>query len=105
MQAKITESLEAAGFLDVAKSTDGFSAETQILLDIRAFELALAPERSARVTIAAKVLNADGKIVGARTFSAEVPASGDDAGAATAALGKAFRKVAYDLAIWAQETI
>lgn len=105
VQAKITESLEAAGFQDAAKSTDGFSAEMQILLDIRAFEVSLAPERSAHVTIAAKILNADGKIVGARTFSAEVPASGADADAATAALGEAFRKVAYELAMWTEETI
>ena len=105
VQAKITESLEAAGFQDVAKSTDGFSAEAQILLDIRAFEVSLAPERSADVTIAAKILNADGKIVAARTFSAEVPASGVDADAATAALSKAFCKVAYDLAMWAEQTI
>jgi phospholipid/cholesterol/gamma-HCH transport system substrate-binding protein len=105
VQAKVTESLEAAGFQDIAKSTDGFSAEAQILLDIRAFEVSLAPERSAHVTIAAKILNADGKMVGARTFSAEVPASGIDAEATTAALGEAFRKVAYDFAIWARETI
>jgi phospholipid/cholesterol/gamma-HCH transport system substrate-binding protein len=105
VQAKITESLEAAGFQDAAKSTDGFSAEAQILLDIRAFEVSLAPERLADVTIAAKILNADGKIVAARTFSAEIPASGADADAATAALSKAFCKVAYDLAMWAEETI
>jgi len=105
VQAKITESLEGAGFQDIAKTTDGFSAESQLLLDIRAFDVSLAPERSGRVTIAAKILNADGKIVGARTFSAEAPASGVDAGAATAALGKAFGKVAYDLAMWAEETL
>ena len=57
------------------------------------------------MAIAAKILNADGKIIGARTFSAEVPAAGVDADAATAALSEAFRKVAYELAMWARETI
>jgi phospholipid/cholesterol/gamma-HCH transport system substrate-binding protein len=105
VQAKIAETLEAVGFQGIARVTDGFTPEMQVLLDIRSFEVSLSPSPVAHVAIAAKILNADGKIVGARTFEASAPASGADASAAFPALSEAFGKVASDLALWARDTI
>ena len=105
VQAKVAEALEGDGFQGVARSTDGFNSELQLLLEIRAFEVRLTPGPTAEVTIAAKILSADGKIVGARTFSGEAPASGVDAEAAASALGAAFRKTAAELVAWVRGTV
>ena len=105
VQAKIAQSFEAAGFAHVAKSMDGFTADFQVVLEIRAFELQLTPDPSAQVDISAKLLGADGKIVAAQDFHASAPASGVDAPAAFAALDQAFGKVAAALVLWAAKTI
>jgi phospholipid/cholesterol/gamma-HCH transport system substrate-binding protein len=105
VQAKIAQSLESAGFSHVAKATEGFNAEVQVLLDIRAFELQLSPESAAHVDLSAKLLGADGKIIGEKSFNASVPANGADAPAAFAALSEAFGKVAHDIVLWVAKTI
>jgi phospholipid/cholesterol/gamma-HCH transport system substrate-binding protein len=105
VQAKIEQSLESAGFSHVAKSTEGFTSDVQLLLDIRSFELRLLPEPSAQVEISAKLLGSNGKIMGSQSFQASAPAAGADAPAAFAALNQAFGKVAYDLVLWVEATI
>jgi phospholipid/cholesterol/gamma-HCH transport system substrate-binding protein len=105
VQAKITQTFENAGFTRVAKPTEGFAADIQVLLDIQSFELRFSPDVSAHVEISVKLLGADGKIRGARTFQASASAAGADAPAAFAALNQAFGKVAYDLVVWVEQMV
>jgi hypothetical protein len=51
------------------------------------------------------VLGPDGKIIAAKTFKDQAPASGTDAPAAAAALSEAFDKAAAALVPWTVETI
>lgn len=105
IQEKLLQALEAGGFANVSKAMEGFEADDQLLLDIRAFELSLDPQPQANVVINAKILSKAGKLIASRKFAATSPASGTSAAEAAAALGQAFGKVAADIAAWAREAI
>jgi phospholipid/cholesterol/gamma-HCH transport system substrate-binding protein len=105
VRTKIVQTLENAGFTKVNASREGFSADVQVLLDIRSFEVLLDPSPTARVDLSVKLLGADGKILGAKDFQAIRAAAGADAPAVFAALNEAFGKVAYDLALWIETTV
>jgi len=105
VQAKIVQSFENAGFSRIAKTTDGFTPDLQVLLDIRSFQVSLTPPLEARIEIAAKILGTDGKIAGERVFRARAPATGGDTPAAAAALNAAFQTIARDIVDWARDTI
>ncbi|MGO9134873.1 MAG: ABC-type transport auxiliary lipoprotein family protein [Methylovirgula sp.] len=102
IQEKIVQSFENAHYLgSVSRPLDQLASDYQLLIDLRAFDVALAPEPHAEIAFTAKILAKDGKIIGARLFEAEAPASATDAAAATAAINQAFEKVAKDLVTWA----
>jgi phospholipid/cholesterol/gamma-HCH transport system substrate-binding protein len=105
IQQKMLQGMEAAGFSAVSKAMEGFEADDQLLLDIRAFELNLDPQTEARVEIGAKIMNKAGKLIAMRKFAATAPASGAGAPEAAAAMGQAFAKAAADLTIWVRDTI
>jgi len=100
VQAKIIQSFENANDLKVGRPTDGLTADFQLLIDIRSFQIVASPDPVADVELSAKIL-ADGRIVDARIFHASVPAKKLEAAAAAAALNEAFGKVATDLVSWA----
>ena len=100
VRARIVQTLENAGFTRVAGAQDGLTPDAQLLIDIRSFEVALDPQPSAHVKIAAKLLGADGKIIGGKDFEFSTPAEGSDPAGVFAALNAAFGKVAYDLGVW-----
>jgi phospholipid/cholesterol/gamma-HCH transport system substrate-binding protein len=104
VQAKIMQSLEAAGFNNVSKAAEGFDAQYQLVLDIRAFEVALEPSVEAKVQLNAK-LEKGGKIVATRDFSGSAPAQSAEAADAAAALNAAFAKAAADLAAWMRKKV
>lgn len=108
IQEKIIQSFENAHYLGaVSRPLEQLQADYQLLIDLRAFDIALSPEPHAEIEFSAKILSKDGKIVGARLFHAEAavhvetPAQAVDAAAATAALNAAFGKAATDLVAWA----
>jgi phospholipid/cholesterol/gamma-HCH transport system substrate-binding protein len=105
VRAKIVQTLENAGFTRVAGAQEGFSADAQLMVDIRGFEVALAPTPSAHVKLAAKLVGADGKIIGAKEFEAVVPAANADAAGVFAALNEAFGKAARKLGLWMEATV
>jgi phospholipid/cholesterol/gamma-HCH transport system substrate-binding protein len=105
VRTKIVQTLENAGFTKVNASREGFSADIQLLLDIRSFEVALDPAPVAHVDLAVKLLGADGKIVARQDFQASSPATGADARAVFTALNQAFGKAASDFAVWMRATI
>jgi phospholipid/cholesterol/gamma-HCH transport system substrate-binding protein len=102
VRAKIVQTLENAGFSHAVVAHEGIFADLQVTLDIRAFEVALDPTPSAHVEFMAKLIGADGKVVGARNFEAWSPAASANATDAFGALNQAFGKAAYDFGVWMQ---
>ncbi len=109
LQARIVQSFENSNYLAaVAQPMDGLTADYQLAIDIRSFEVSDRPDSAKRpatgamahVAFAAKILGDNGRIVGSRTFDAVVPAPALDAAAAAAALDKAFVKTVTDLVVW-----
>jgi phospholipid/cholesterol/gamma-HCH transport system substrate-binding protein len=105
-QEKVVQTFENAGFgASVSRPRDGFTADYQLLLDIRRFVVATSPAPMAEIEFVAKILGPDGKIVVARTFEATAPATAIEAAAAAASLNEAFGKGVSALVPWAAEAI
>jgi phospholipid/cholesterol/gamma-HCH transport system substrate-binding protein len=102
LQAKIIQTFENANLLRmVTRPMEGVTADYQLLIDIRSFQLSLSGAApTADVEFAAKILGNDGKIVDARIFHASVPAKATDAPATAAALNEAFGRTAVELVVW-----
>ena len=106
LQSKIVESFENAKPLGaVARPTEGLSADYQLMIDIRAFQISPSPRPEAQVEFSAKILSHGGKIVGARIFRDTAPLDTVDASAAAAALDQAFGKAVLDLVVWASPLV
>jgi phospholipid/cholesterol/gamma-HCH transport system substrate-binding protein len=101
LQAKIIETFENAGLMrEVNRPTDGVTAEKQLLIDIRKFQITLSPEPTAEIELAARIMSDNNQIIGARRFEASVPAKSMDAASAAAALDAAFAQCASELVRW-----
>jgi phospholipid/cholesterol/gamma-HCH transport system substrate-binding protein len=106
VQEKIIQSFENANYLGaVARPLDGLTADYQLLLDIRNFQISQSPEPTAEVEYGAKILGPNGKIVAARIFRATAPAKSLDPAAAVAAFDEAFGKTATELVLWTSEVV
>ncbi len=106
MQAKVIQSFENAGLLrSVVRSNEALTADYQLQIDIRTFQLTLAADPMADVEFTARLLGNNGKIIDARLFRASVPAKAADAPAAAAALNEAFGKAVVELVVWATEAM
>ncbi len=101
LQEKFIQSFENAHYLAaVTRPLEGLEADDRLVIDLRAFDIALGEKSHAVIEFTAKILSKDGKIVGARLFHAEAPAKSVEAADAAAALNEAFGKVATDLVGW-----
>ena len=103
VQARVVQAFEDASALrTVGRSSDGLAARYQLLLDIRAFELASGPPATARVSLSAKLLNlSSGAVVAGTVTSADVAAGSDTAEDAVDALNAAFEATMRDIVAWA----
>ncbi len=101
IRAKLIQSFENAGYQGVGSDEQNLTADRELLLDLRSFSIATAPDHAAHIELAAKLATPDGKILAAQSFHADAPVAGEDAAAATAALNQAFAAVATDLVRWA----
>ncbi|MGE0766488.1 MAG: ABC-type transport auxiliary lipoprotein family protein [Hyphomicrobiaceae bacterium] len=102
VQARIVQSFENAGYSNVlAGPPEGKRADVQLMIDIRRFQLAAGAEPHASIEIAAKLLDKDGGIIGARTFSADAGVKSLETQVAVTALNEAFSKATVDLIVWA----
>jgi phospholipid/cholesterol/gamma-HCH transport system substrate-binding protein len=105
-QEKAIQSFENAGYAkSVSRTREGITGDYQLLVDIRRFHVSTASDPVADIAFVAKVLDKDGKIIGAREFQATAPAKGTDAQAYVAALDEAFGKLLSELLVWTTETI
>ncbi|MEJ1157230.1 ABC-type transport auxiliary lipoprotein family protein [Prosthecomicrobium sp. N25] len=103
LQAKVIQSFENAGQIDsVSRPSDLGSAEVQLSLDIRNFQVS-QPDKTALVEFAARLLDSDGKIKAARLFKQTAPVAGADSASAARALDAAFGKAATELVRWTSE--
>ena len=103
IQSKIVQSFEnALSPTAVGRAADNFSADRQLLIDVRNFELMTSEQPTAMVELAAKIVGEGNRVLDARTFSATAPATSTDAAAGAAALDRAFGKVATEIVIWTQ---
>ena len=82
------------------RATEGLTADYQLFIDIRSFQLSMTAEPVADVEFAAKILSNDAKIIEARIFRATVPVKPADAAGTAAALNEAFGKVIVELVPW-----
>jgi phospholipid/cholesterol/gamma-HCH transport system substrate-binding protein len=106
LQAKVIESFERAGSLDaVAAPNEAFSADYQMLLDLRAFQISREPAPAAQMEFSAKILNRDGKIIGTRIFQGSAPLQAIEPSAVAAAFDQAFGTAASDLVVWGSTLI
>lgn len=99
-QARAIQSFENAKYMRVARASEAFGADQQLLLDIRSFRASLAPNALAEVEFSAKMM-AEGRMLSARIFRATAPLKGDDVRAVAAALDKAFGETMKELVVWA----
>jgi phospholipid/cholesterol/gamma-HCH transport system substrate-binding protein len=106
LQTKIIQSFENAGLSRaVARAGDGIAADRQLAVDIRKFQISVAPEPMAELEFAAKIMSDNGRIVEAKVFRSTVPVKEMNASSAAAALDEAFGKCATDLVVWAAGVI
>jgi phospholipid/cholesterol/gamma-HCH transport system substrate-binding protein len=106
LYARVVQSFENAGLLrTVTRPMDGVTADHQLLIDIRSFQLLMSAEPVADVAFAARILANDGRIVDARVFHATVRPRAVDAAATAAALNEAFGKTVLELVAWATAAI
>jgi cholesterol transport system auxiliary component len=106
VQVRMIEAFENAKRMrGVGRPGDRISADYQLMLDIRAFEIDVA-NNQAEVTIAAKIAgDRSGRIVSGRVFTARVPARETQGPGAVAALDSAFHQVATEIVIWVSKII
>jgi phospholipid/cholesterol/gamma-HCH transport system substrate-binding protein len=105
-QLRIVQSFENAGYAgSIGRPADGFTAENQLLIDLRSFHLAAGSSPTAQIEFGAKLLGGDGKILAGRLFQATAPAKGEDAPSATAAVNEAFAKAVSELVPWVSELL
>lgn len=106
VQSSFVLSFENAGFLgQVSRPVEGVTGDYQLLTDIRNFEILIGSPSSANVEFSVKILDSEGRIVGARVFRASRPTYSDDAAGATGALDAAFGSTLPDLVVWVSTTI
>jgi phospholipid/cholesterol/gamma-HCH transport system substrate-binding protein len=98
VQEKIIQSFENAG-LAVARSSENITADNQLYIDLRKFQLSASASPSAEVEFGAKI-SANGRLLGARVFECSSAPKSANAAGAVDALNEAFGKCATQLVQW-----
>jgi phospholipid/cholesterol/gamma-HCH transport system substrate-binding protein len=106
LQLRLMQSFENAGYGgSIGRAAEGLTADQQLVIDLRSFQISQEGEPTAIVQFGAKILDSGGKIVGGKIFEAKAPAKSVDAPGATAALNEAFNQAAAELIVWVSETL
>ena len=104
VQQKIIQTFENAG-VAVARASENVTAENQLFLDLRKFQLSVSASPTAEVEFSAKIVSANGRLLETRVFSSSAAAKAANAPAAVDALNDAFGKCAIELVQWAASLI
>lgn len=103
VHARMIQAIEnATSPTSVGRVVDMVTADRQLLMEIRNFELTDGASPTATIDIAARIMGEGGRVLGARTFSAQAAAVSTEGQAVATALDEAFGKVATELALWAR---
>jgi phospholipid/cholesterol/gamma-HCH transport system substrate-binding protein len=105
VQSKIIQSFENANYLEAGRPSDASTANFQLLLDIRTFQVSSSGDGAAEVELSAKLMNNTGQFVAAKVFRSESPCSATDALAAVKALNQAFGAVSTDVVLWTLQSL
>lgn len=103
LQSRIIQAFENSSRIKaVGRPGERLTADRQLNLEIRAFEVDTA-RAEAVVEITGKLVNDQtGKIALARTFVARAPVAAVDGATATAALDAALQRVLVEIVLWAR---
>ncbi|WNJ89013.1 ABC-type transport auxiliary lipoprotein family protein [Bosea sp. 685] len=103
VQTRLVQTFENGGRLaSVARPGERIVPDTQLNTDIRSFNIDTA-SGAAVVEITAKLVgDRSGKVQRARLFTARVPATAGDGGAAAQALDRALSQVLIEIVRWAR---
>jgi phospholipid/cholesterol/gamma-HCH transport system substrate-binding protein len=93
VQAKIIEGLE------VGRPTDGITADYQLLIEIRQFQVSPS-HKTALIALSAKVVGEGGRIIDAKVIESNARASEMNSASVAAALNEAFGRAMTDLVTW-----
>jgi phospholipid/cholesterol/gamma-HCH transport system substrate-binding protein len=96
---KIIQTFENAG-LAVARPSENIPAENQVFIDLRKFQLSVSATPSAEVEFGAKIVSADGRLLGSRVFEASAAVKAATASATVDGLNEAFSKSVIELVQW-----
>jgi phospholipid/cholesterol/gamma-HCH transport system substrate-binding protein len=103
VQEKMIQSFENAGFA-VARSSENVTADNQLFLDLRKFQLSVSGTPSADVEFGAKI-SANGRLLGSRVFECSSAPKSANAAGTVDALNEAFGKCATQLVQWTANLI
>lgn len=102
LQARLVQSFENGGRLAaVGRPEDRLTPDYQLLTDIRAFEINASATPVALVELSVKIVGEQaGRVIAAKVFRAELPASAVTGEAASAALDTALTQVLAEIVAW-----
>lgn len=101
VQAKLLQSFENYDIAHAPLRGDTLSeGGTRLLVDLRRFEIATAPEPRAVIELSAKLVDGSGRLKAARIFEQSDPMGDLTVAQAAAAFGRAFDRLARDVVIW-----
>ncbi len=103
----VIQSFENAGYAkNVSRPADTLQTDFQLQIDLRAFGVKTDGARPmADIDFMAKILDSQGKIVGARAFKADAPLANMDAATVTKGIGSLFQTQLKALIPWCVQTI
>ncbi len=102
VQARLAEAFQKSGaFAGVGRPGEGLAIDYQVIVEIRAFEVAVGGGDRARVEFFVKILNdRNGVVRASRTFEAASPVSGSGNAAYVGALDRSFGDAAEQMVVW-----
>jgi phospholipid/cholesterol/gamma-HCH transport system substrate-binding protein len=101
---KIIQTFETVG-LAVARPSENITAENQLFLDLRKFQLSVSATPTAEVEFGAKIVSADGRLLGTRVFESSAIVKAATAHGTVDGLNEAFARCAIELVQWTTSLI
>lgn len=102
VQARLVQAFENFSLQRaVTRLAPEISADQQLLVDIRSFQVSAAKDPTAEVVLTAKILSKDGRVLASKIFAQEARLAELNPVTAAAAINAAFGKAAAEIVVWA----
>jgi phospholipid/cholesterol/gamma-HCH transport system substrate-binding protein len=106
VQAKLLQSFENYDIAHAPLRGDALSEPgVRLVIDLRQFEIAVAPERKVTIALSAKLVDGAGKLKAARIFEQSSPMDALTVAQATTAFGHAFETLSRNVVTWTASTL